>query len=58
MNHRSYLSVPIQKRLWPECANTATDLDGILVREGQELSAFQKFFWKDKRNIADGSKKV
>ena len=57
MNHGSNLPVPTPKQLWTECANTATDLDGILEREGQKLSTFQKFSGKDKNYIVNGSKK-
>ena len=39
-------------RLWAEAANTATDLDGILVGPGETVDSTTKFFGKGyKSNI-------
>jgi hypothetical protein len=45
------------KKLWVKAAATATDLDAILVQEGETQSTFQKFFGKEKKSIVNTRKK-
>ena len=45
------------RKLWCEAAQTATDLDGYIVKEGDELSAYQKFFGKGNKSIVNTTKK-
>ena len=45
------------KKLWCEAAQTAADLDGYIVKEGDELSAYQKFFGKGSKSIVNTTKK-
>ena len=40
----SGIQQPLRNSLWAEAVNTATELDGILVAQGQKLSPYQKFF--------------
>ena len=47
----SGIKKPLRVKLWPEAANTATDLDSILVRNGETLSSSQKFFGKDVKSL-------
>lgn len=49
----SGIDKPLRVKLWPEAANTATDLDSILVRNGESLSPSQKFFGKDRKSHID-----
>ena len=44
---------PVRNRLFAEAGNTATELDGILVRGNKECSAFHQFFGKGKRSHID-----
>ena len=53
----SGIEMPIRKRLWTEAAGTATDLDGVLVKEKGGNNAFQNFFRKGKRCSIDHVKK-
>ena len=39
------------KRLWAEAANTATDLDNMLIKPGETANSFQKFFGKGVKSI-------
>eukprot|EP00970_Alexandrium_tamarense_P003304 scaffold525_cov112-Alexandrium_tamarense.AAC.1 len=39
------------KRLWAEAANTATDLDNMLLRQGETTNSFHKFFGKGVKSI-------
>ena len=39
------------KRLWAEAANTATDLDNMLIKPGETTNSFQKFFGKGVKSI-------
>jgi len=44
----------LRTHLWSEAANAATNLDSIMVRPGQKLSPFQKFFGKGaKSHVGD-----
>lgn len=39
------------KRLWAEAANTATDLDNMLIKQGETMNSFHKFFGKGVKSI-------
>ena len=39
------------KRLWAEAANTATDLDNMLLKQGETTNSFHKFFGKGVKSI-------
>lgn len=43
------------RRLWCEAADTATQYDGILVRDGETMSSSQKFFGKGYKSIIQTS---
>ena len=44
-----------KKRLWAEAANTATDMDNILVKQGKNESSFQQFFGKGVKSLVPNS---
>ncbi|MCP4746065.1 MAG: transposase family protein, partial [Desulfobacteraceae bacterium] len=44
-----------KKRPWAEAANTATDLDNILVKQGKNESSFQHFFGKEVKSLVPNS---
>ena len=52
----SGIQQPLRNSLWAEAVNTATELDGILVAQGQKLSPYQKFFGKGYKSIIDVTK--
>ena len=51
------IEMPIRNRLWPECANTLTDMDNILVKPGETTDSFQQFFGEGAKSNIDSTKK-
>ena len=51
------IEMPIRNRLWPECANTLTDMDNILVKPGETTDYFQKIFGEGAKSNIDSTKK-
>ena len=45
----------LRKRLWAEAANTATDLENILYKQGKNGSSFQQFFGKGVKSLVPSS---
>jgi hypothetical protein len=43
----------ICSKMWSEAAQTATQLDGIMVKEGATTSPFQHFFGKGVKSSGD-----
>ena len=54
MIHGSGLEKSVGDSLWPEAANTATDLDAYLVHDQSNMSAADKFFGEGKECPIDG----
>ena len=52
----SGIQQPLRNSFWAEAVNTATELDGILVAQGQKMSPYQKFFGKGYKSIIDVTK--
>ena len=50
MLHNIYSGIN-HKRFWAEAANTATDIDNMLVKQGETSNPFQKFFGKGVKSI-------
>ena len=51
------IEMPIWNCLWPECVNTLTDMDNILVKPGETTDSFQQFFGEGAKNNIDSTKK-
>eukprot|EP01083_Nonionella_stella_P004795 13981_1 len=47
---------PLRKKLWTEAANTATQLDNILVPNGKSINSFQQFFGKGIKSPVNSTK--
>ena len=50
------IGIPIGNHLWPEYANTLTDMNTILVKLGETTDSFQHFFGEGVQSNIDSTK--